>query len=68
MDPNRAVTDDVESNTLASVHGIAQSESRLVLGLKSSELQLTTILREPSFCLRIRSEYLINYLAHQLNV
>ncbi|KAA3461061.1 Protein MCM10 [Gossypium australe] len=34
MDPNRAVADDVESNALASAHGVAQSESRPVSGVK----------------------------------
>ncbi|KAA3461661.1 Chaperone surA [Gossypium australe] len=108
MDPNRAVADDVESNALASVHGVAQFELKLLSGssrgeakeaffqmmnewfteffrtnpvaqqpppppipqpvpiapqgLKSLELQSIMILREPSFGLRIRSRYLMNYL------
>jgi len=37
MDPNRAVVDDVESNALASVHGVVQSESRPISGNQEGE-------------------------------
>ncbi|KAA3477576.1 Leucine-rich repeat-containing 33 [Gossypium australe] len=36
-DPNRAVTDDVESNAPASVHRVTQSESRPVSGSQGGE-------------------------------
>ncbi|KAA3460856.1 DNA/RNA polymerases superfamily protein [Gossypium australe] len=37
MDPNRAIADDVESNVSAFVHGVVQSESRLVSGSQKGE-------------------------------
>ena len=37
MDPDRAVADDVESNAPASVHGVAQSESKPVSGSHGGE-------------------------------
>ncbi|KAA3457283.1 Gag-Pol polyprotein [Gossypium australe] len=37
MDPNRAIADDVESNTPASIHGVAQSESKPVSGSQGEE-------------------------------
>ncbi|KAA3466555.1 Gag-Pol polyprotein [Gossypium australe] len=41
MDPNRAVADDVESNDPASVHGVAQSESRPISGSQGGEAKGT---------------------------
>ncbi|KAA3466577.1 Chaperone surA [Gossypium australe] len=37
MNPNRAMADDVESNTRASIDGVAQSESRPISGTHVGE-------------------------------